>query len=188
MPTNYPASLDSFTNPTAADPPNSPSHAGQHANINDAMEAVQTVLGTNPQGSAASVAARIAAIEGAGGVTMVPLAASGDGVVSTTPETVATTAAFTTTSTKDIGFNLSSIWTSLLATGTLTVTAELVNDEAAVVDSESVALAFTSGQRDAVPMAGVFADAPADTYTVRITGGSSSGSFQFGGLPGFILH
>ena len=45
MATNYPASLDSFTNPSTGDPLNSPSHAGQHADINDAMEAVQTKLG-----------------------------------------------------------------------------------------------------------------------------------------------
>ena len=45
MATNYPASLDSFTNPSNGDTLNSPSHAGQHADINDAMEAVQTKLG-----------------------------------------------------------------------------------------------------------------------------------------------
>ena len=45
MATSYPASLDSFTNPSTGDPLNSPSHAGQHVDINDAMEAVQTKLG-----------------------------------------------------------------------------------------------------------------------------------------------
>lgn len=46
MATNYPTSLDSFTNPSAGSALNSPSHAGQHADINDAMEAVQAKLGT----------------------------------------------------------------------------------------------------------------------------------------------
>ena len=44
MAINYPTSLDSFTNPTATDLLTSPSHAQQHADINDAMEAVQTKL------------------------------------------------------------------------------------------------------------------------------------------------
>ena len=40
----YPTSLDTFTNPTSGDTLASPDHALQHANINDAMEAVQTKL------------------------------------------------------------------------------------------------------------------------------------------------
>ena len=46
MATNFPTSIDSFTNPTSGDTLDSPSHAAQHANINDAMVAVQTKLGT----------------------------------------------------------------------------------------------------------------------------------------------
>jgi len=48
MATNFPSSLDSFANPSASDALDSVSvpHADQHANINDAMEAVQTKLGT----------------------------------------------------------------------------------------------------------------------------------------------
>lgn len=46
MPTNYPTSLDSFVDPTPTSPTNNPSHAGQHDNINDAMLAVQTAVGT----------------------------------------------------------------------------------------------------------------------------------------------
>lgn len=45
MATNYPTSLDTFTNPSAGDSLNSPSHSAQHADINDAMEAVQAKLG-----------------------------------------------------------------------------------------------------------------------------------------------
>jgi hypothetical protein len=44
MAINYPTSLDSFTNPSASSLLTSPSHAQQHADINDAMEAVQTKL------------------------------------------------------------------------------------------------------------------------------------------------
>lgn len=45
MATNYPTSLDSLTNPGSSDLLSS-GHASQHANLNDAMEAVQTKLGT----------------------------------------------------------------------------------------------------------------------------------------------
>jgi hypothetical protein len=44
MASTYPTSLDSFTNPLATNPLTSPSHAQQHSDINDAMEAVQTKL------------------------------------------------------------------------------------------------------------------------------------------------
>ena len=47
MSTNYPSSLDSFVDPTAGEAMNSPSHSSQHANINDAMAAVQSTLGAN---------------------------------------------------------------------------------------------------------------------------------------------
>jgi hypothetical protein len=44
MASTYPTSLDSFTNPSATDLLTSPSHAQQHSDINDAIEAVQTKL------------------------------------------------------------------------------------------------------------------------------------------------
>jgi hypothetical protein len=44
MPTNFPASVDSLTNPVSNDSLNSPSHSLQHANANDAIEAVEDYL------------------------------------------------------------------------------------------------------------------------------------------------
>jgi len=54
MATNYPSSLDNFTNPNGADPQNSPSHSLQHADANDAIEALETKvgIGSSPAGSA----------------------------------------------------------------------------------------------------------------------------------------
>jgi hypothetical protein len=53
MAINFPTSLDTFTNPTATSLLTSPSHAQQHSDINDAVEALETkvaigntVLGT----------------------------------------------------------------------------------------------------------------------------------------------
>jgi hypothetical protein len=44
MATNFPTSVDNFTNPTANDSLNLPSHSTQHANANDAIEAVEDYL------------------------------------------------------------------------------------------------------------------------------------------------
>lgn len=50
MTTSYPSAFDAFTNPTASDDLDDGSvlHSAQHANINDAVEAIQAVLGLNP--------------------------------------------------------------------------------------------------------------------------------------------
>jgi len=45
MATNYPGSLDVFTNPASGNTLDSPSHSLQHSNLNDAVEAVETKLG-----------------------------------------------------------------------------------------------------------------------------------------------
>jgi hypothetical protein len=63
MATSYPASLDNFTNPSGSDTLASPDHAGQHTDINDAVEAIETELGTLPKGSSASVKARLDAVD-----------------------------------------------------------------------------------------------------------------------------
>ena len=47
MATNFPTSIDSFTNPTSGDTLDSPSHAAQHANVNDAVEALQAKVGVD---------------------------------------------------------------------------------------------------------------------------------------------
>lgn len=46
MSTNYPSGLDTLTNPSAGDYEDVVSHAGQHTNANDAIEAIEATLGT----------------------------------------------------------------------------------------------------------------------------------------------
>jgi hypothetical protein len=55
MATNFPTSLDNFTNPTSGDPLNSPSHSGQHADANDAIEALEIKVGINNSANTASL-------------------------------------------------------------------------------------------------------------------------------------
>jgi hypothetical protein len=45
MATNFPTSLDSLTNPTSTDGLDNPSHSAQHANANDAIEALEAKVG-----------------------------------------------------------------------------------------------------------------------------------------------
>lgn len=47
MATNFPTSLDALTNPTGSSDLTSPDHAGQHADANDAIEALQAKVGIN---------------------------------------------------------------------------------------------------------------------------------------------
>ena len=55
MATNFPTSLDALTNPTSGNTLASPDHAGQHANANDAIEALQAKVGVNSSAVATSI-------------------------------------------------------------------------------------------------------------------------------------
>ena len=64
MTTNFPASLDSLTNPTSSDSLNSPSHSAQHANVNDAVEALQAKVGADSSAVTTSLDYKVAQLEG----------------------------------------------------------------------------------------------------------------------------
>lgn len=70
MSTAYPGGLDSFNDPTGSNALSDPpvKHSAQHANLNDAMAAVQGELGVNPSGTFPTVAA---AISNAGIATLI---------------------------------------------------------------------------------------------------------------------
>jgi hypothetical protein len=44
VPTNFPGSVDVLTNPSSGSLLTSPSHASQHADVNDAVEAIETYI------------------------------------------------------------------------------------------------------------------------------------------------
>ncbi|MDD5016326.1 MAG: hypothetical protein PHW73_14755, partial [Atribacterota bacterium] len=46
MATDFPTSIDTYVRPGSSDPMNSPSHAGEHDNAYDAIEAIETKVGT----------------------------------------------------------------------------------------------------------------------------------------------
>ena len=83
MATNFPASLDSLTNPTSSDSLNSPSHSAQHSDLNDAVEALEAKVGADSSAVSSSHdykiadhASRITTLEGATNGGMVPIATS----------------------------------------------------------------------------------------------------------------
>jgi hypothetical protein len=63
MATNFPASLDALTNPTSSDSLSSPSHSAQHANVNDAVEALQAKVGADSSAVVSSLDYKVAQLE-----------------------------------------------------------------------------------------------------------------------------
>jgi|GEM_PF-4098987 hypothetical protein len=65
MTTAYPAALDQFSNPSGTDPNNSAAvrHSTQHANANDAIEALQAKVGIDDSAVATSIDKRLADVE-----------------------------------------------------------------------------------------------------------------------------
>jgi len=68
MASNFPSSLDSFTNPSSSDAMDSVSvpHASQHSDLNDAVEALQAKVGADSSAVTTSHDYKIAALEGQG--------------------------------------------------------------------------------------------------------------------------
>ena len=60
MATGFPTSLDALTNPTSTDALTSPSHADQHADANDAIEALQAKVGVNGSAVTSSLDYKVA--------------------------------------------------------------------------------------------------------------------------------
>jgi hypothetical protein len=85
---NYPGSLDSFdtiaSDKKTSDSVGGRTHRQMHNDLGDAIESVQTELGTTPSGSYATVKARFEAIEGS---TLPQVDAKGDLIVGTADNT-----------------------------------------------------------------------------------------------------
>lgn len=65
MATNFPTSLDSLTNPQGTDSVQAVSHAAQHADANDAIEALEAKVGANNSTVTTSLDYRVNALENA---------------------------------------------------------------------------------------------------------------------------
>jgi hypothetical protein len=63
MATSYPNDLDEFINPNGTDQLSAPSHSEQHANANDAIEALQVKVGVDGSEDPDSLSYKVGAIE-----------------------------------------------------------------------------------------------------------------------------
>jgi hypothetical protein len=63
MATSYPSAIDQLINPSGSDALSAPSHSEQHSNANDAIEALQTKVGTNGSADANSLTYKVSTIE-----------------------------------------------------------------------------------------------------------------------------
>lgn len=64
MATSFPISLDVLVNPTSADNLSTPAvlHSDQHANLNDAVEALEAKVGVNSSADVTSIDFKLAAL------------------------------------------------------------------------------------------------------------------------------
>lgn len=69
MASNYPTSLDTFTNPSAGASLSSPSHSTQHGDVNDAVEALEAKLGIGSSAASAAVNGAVLVANGSGSTT-----------------------------------------------------------------------------------------------------------------------
>lgn len=87
MATSFPTSLDSLTNPQGTDSLSSPSHAGQHTDANDAIEALQTKVGVNGSAVTTTLDYKVAQLE-TNAVSKTIVDAKGDLIVASAADTV----------------------------------------------------------------------------------------------------
>lgn len=66
MAINYPGSLDDFTNPAAGNTLDSPSHSGQHSDLNDAVEALEAKVGIGASPAGSATAGQVLTAQGGG--------------------------------------------------------------------------------------------------------------------------
>jgi hypothetical protein len=81
---NFPTSLDNFTNPSSGNTLDSPSHSLQHSDINDAVEAMQRKVGVGTAVAGSASAGQVLTISAAGTSTW-----SGQGLTQIIPTSVA---------------------------------------------------------------------------------------------------
>ena len=113
MASNFPTSLDNFTNPSSGNTLDSPSHSLQHSDINDAVEALERKIGVGTAVAGSASAGQVLTISAAGTSTWSTPTGAGLVLINTTTFSGATTVSFandTFTTTYDnyrILFNIS---------------------------------------------------------------------------------
>lgn len=166
MSTSFPTGLDSFTNPTGSDKLNDPDHADQHANANDAIEALQAKVGIDSSAVTSSHDYKLSAITGSDKAIG---AATTDTLTNKTFDANGTGNSLSNVETADIASGSKSGSDTTLITGTAGTSGNLSqwNADGDVVDSGVVAAnVYSSGGTDvAVADGGTGASTAGDART-----------------------
>lgn len=72
MASSFPSSVDSFPDPLVNSPLNSPSHAGLHTDVNDAVEKLETKVGVGASPAASATAGQVLTATGTGSSWQTP--------------------------------------------------------------------------------------------------------------------
>jgi len=128
MATNFPTSLDNLTNPAGSDPVNNPSHASQHANLNDAIEKLEEKVGVNNSAVTTSLDYRVKQLEtnpvasytDEEARNAIGTALTGSGGITVTPNNVANTITVSTDNTIATKTYVDTAVTSIVNTAVLT--------------------------------------------------------------------
>lgn len=184
MPTSYPGAIDAFTNPSASSATTSPSHAGQHANANDAIEAIETKLGT---GASTPVAGTV--LKGTGTGASAWEAAGGSDLLAVKSYAPATdTTIGSTTSTSLVAVDTTNLRQSVTvpANGQLLITLEATSLNTAGPWHFGVIVAGVAFEKTQMDPANTLA-AARKTLTVHLTGlpaGVANVDFAFAATTG----
>jgi len=178
MATNFPTSLDALTNPASGDALNNPSHSAQHANANDAIEALQAKVGVDSSAVTTSLdykVAQAATLTGTQTLTNKTLTAPviNGAVLKETEETwnVSATAA---TGTVNMDVNTASVWyytSNATANHTLNIrgnSSTTLSSLLAIGDSITVVWANTNGTTAYYPNV-IKIDNASTNYEVTVT-------------------
>lgn len=170
----YPDALDVLVNPTSTSNMATVSHSGQHIAANDAIEAIETTLGINPEGSETSVADRLAAVDGVLAITV-------SGPTSSVGSNIATFDGITGKVIQDSGTSLSS--GALTLSGTITaagLAGALLSSANPIIDSAaSPGTSAIPSRQDHVH--------PSDTSRVtRLTSTTADAAVRFDNTSGAL--
>jgi len=197
MSINFPTSIDSFTNPTATNKLNNPSHAVQHDNENDAIVALETKVGVDNSVVTTSLDYKINNIDPTKITGQVPIAQGGTGQATANTALNALLPSQTGNATKILQTDGSnSSWASIVAsnvgTGVVLPAAESISNGDAVCAGyyqSDGGVKFDANKKNAADVTG---SSISDTLTIGSnsnkiaiavinTNGTVSGTPTFGG-------
>lgn len=182
MPTNFPTSLDTFTNPAGTDDVSAVLHSEQHSNHNDAIEALEAKVGVNSSAVPTSLDYRVAALEAGAPVafnditsgtntTAAMVMGNGASLAATGTGTIAATSVLNATLATALTVN----------TGSVTLTGNVANTSALTIGAGAVSVsgANTGDQTSIVGITGTKSqfDTACTDGNFLYTGDASTASF-----------